>query len=75
MIDIAKKHALASKPTASTEEAAEVPAEGEVAAAAPTATNVEAEEEAEDEEGEVDAATVEMRKGRAQKILKALGAR
>jgi hypothetical protein len=73
MIDIAKKHASASKPAASTEEVAAVPVEGEEAAAAPTATDVE--EEAEDEEGEVDAATVEMRKGRAQKILKALGAR
>jgi hypothetical protein len=73
MIDIAKKHASASKPVAPTEETAAVPVEGEEAAAAPTAA--EAEQEAEDEEGEVDAATVEMRKGRAQKILKALGAR
>jgi hypothetical protein len=72
MIDIAKKHASASKPAASTEDVAAVPVEGDDAAAAP-ATDVE--EEAEDEEGEVDAATVEMRKGRAQKILKALGAR
>ena len=80
MIETAKKHATATvkaaKPEASAEAETEEGAEEE--AAEPKAEEVEVDEEGEEKEKEVGSGTeasVEMRRDRAQRILKALGAR
>lgn len=84
MIETAKKHAKAPVPGAAVEEEA-APAtgdeEGDTAEAAevPSAGEAEAKDakakEAEEAEESDDPAVVEMRRERAQRILKALGAR
>jgi hypothetical protein len=75
MIETAKKHATATVKDKETKEETSTEAETEAGAEEPKAEEVGEEGEEEKEAGSGSEAAVEMRRDRAQRILKALGAR